>query len=58
MSFIGWRDESGCPDHFFSDDRFLVFLVGDAVVAVTVKLIPIERVKCNIDDPHVSPFYL
>lgn len=18
-----WRDESGCPDHFFSDDRFL-----------------------------------
>jgi hypothetical protein len=48
------------PDHFFSDDRFLFFffLVGDPVVAVTVKLFSVERVKCNIDDPHVSPFYL
>lgn len=61
MSFLERRDESGCRNQFFSDDRFLffyfLFLVGDPAVALTVKLFSVERVKCNIDDPHVSPFY-
>jgi hypothetical protein len=63
MSFIEWRDESGCPDSWSFLFRwplfvFFFFFGWRSGGGCDCKLFSVERVKCNIDDPHVSPFYL